>query len=118
MVRGQLKHIFAVLCTLVLYTGAQAQQPFSYVYIQGDKQTPFYIKINGQMMPRYGKNYNIISELSPGTIEIEILFQQRIHPSQKFTIDVPENGNRAFLLNKQDAGFALYDLKQKKYVDR
>ena len=115
--RDQLKYIFTVLCALVLYTGAQAQQPFSYVYIQGDKQTPFYVKINGQMLPRYGKNYNIISELSPGTIEIEILFQQKIYPSQKFTIDVPQNGSRAFLLNKQDKTFALYDLKQKKYVD-
>jgi hypothetical protein len=115
---ARIKYIFTLLCALALYTGVRAQQPFSYVYIQGDKQTPFYVKINGQMMPRYGKNYNIISELSPGTIEIEILFQQKIYPSQKFTIDVPENGSRAFLLNKQDKSFALYDLKQKKYVDR
>ncbi len=56
------------------------------------------------MLPRYGKNYCIISELATGTIHIEILFQQRVLPPQKFTLQVPENGYRGFLLNKQEQG--------------
>ena len=102
--------LVAALCT------TSVAQPFSYVYIQGDKETPFYVKLEGKMMPRYGKNYCRLSELSPGTIHIEILFQQRVYPSQKFTINVPENGYRGFLLNKQGNVFALYDLQQKKYL--
>ncbi len=69
------------------------------------------------MMPRYGKNYNIISELNPGPVHLEILFQQRMFPSQKFTIQVPENGCRGFLLTKQaNDSFAFYDLRRKQYL--
>lgn len=69
------------------------------------------------MMPRYGKNYCILSELNPGTIHIEILFQQNVLPSQKFTIEVPENGSLGFLLDKQGQGYALYDLEKKNYLN-
>jgi hypothetical protein len=105
-----------ITCICAWYTVAPAQ-PFSFVYIQGDKITPFYVKMEGQMLPRYGKNYCIISELIPGPIHIEILFQQRVFPSQKFTINVPENGYRGFLLNRQGDSFGLYDLQQKKYIE-
>jgi hypothetical protein len=113
---GFLKYGCGLLCSIVWGVHALAQ-PFSYLYIQGDKETPFYVKMEGKMLPRYGKNYCIISELNPGPVHLEILFQQRIFPSQKFTIQVPENGSRGFLLNKQEHGFALYDLQQKKYLD-
>lgn len=107
------------LCCIFAYMAFATHgcaQPFSYVYIQGDKETPFYVKLEGKMMPRYGKNYCILSELSGGPIHIEILFQQNVFPAQKFTINVPENGYRGFLLTKQGGSFALYDIQQKKYL--
>jgi len=111
-----MKAAFVVVFTFMFFISAVAQ-PFSYVYIQGDKVTPFYVKMDGVMMPRYGKDYCILSELSPGLKHIEILFQQNVFPAQKFNILVPENGCRGFLLNKQEHGFVLYDLQQKKYLD-
>ena len=108
---------YCMLACILVWAATVTAQPFSYVYIQGDKLTPFYVKMEGQMLPRYGKNYCIISELVPGPIHIEILFQQRVLPSQKFTVDVPENGYRGFLLNKKDHGFDLYDLQEKKYIE-
>ncbi len=105
-----------IVFSIVTIANAVAQ-PFSYVYIQGDKETPFYVKMEGKMLPRYGKNYSIISELNPGPVHLEILFQQRVFPSQKFTIQVPENGCRGFLLNRRDSTFVLYDLQQKKYLE-
>lgn len=89
---------------------------FSYVYIQGDKQTPFYVKFEDEMMPRYGKNYCIISQLAPGPIKVQILFQQNIYPAQTFTIQVPENGFRGFLLTKKNDVFSLYDLQAQSYL--
>ena len=111
-----LKYSCILFCTFVFVANAVAQ-PFSYVYIQGDKETPFYVKMEGKMLPRYGKNYCIISELNPGPVHLELLFQQHAFPPQKFTIQVPEHGYRGFLLDKQEHGFALYDLQQKKYLD-
>jgi len=93
----------------------QAQQ-LAYVYIQGDKQTPFYVKLEGTMMERYGKNYSILPQMAAGPANIEILFQQNTVPSQKFTILVPEGGHRGFLITKKEGKYALYDLQQNFYL--
>jgi hypothetical protein len=95
----------------------QAEEKFSYLYIQGDKQTPFYVKLEDAMQPRFGKNYCIIPKMAPGPANIEILFQQNAFPAQKFTVLIPENGNRGFLLVRSEAnGFMLYDLQQGFYL--
>ncbi len=86
------------------------------MYIQGDKQTPFYVKFEDEMLPRYGKNYCIISQLAPGPIKIQILFQQNVYPVQTFNIQVPENGTRGFLLTQKGDAFSLYDIQQQFYL--
>lgn len=106
--------LFILLC-LVSTISVEAKG-FSYVYIQGDKEVPFYVKFEDQMLPRYGKNYNIIPQLAPGPINIQILFQQNIFPPQRFTIMVPENGFRGFLLLKKGDAFTLYDIQQQFYL--
>lgn len=109
-----LKTLFLFCCCALLALTGSAQQ--SFVYIQGDKQTPFYVKLEGEMLPRYGKNYCIIPQLAAGPINLEILFQQNAYPAQKFVVQVPENGQRGFLLTKTAEGFSLYDLQQKFYL--
>lgn len=104
-----------LILLLICGTALNAQR-FSYVYIQGDKQTPFYVKLDGAMQPRYGKNYCILPQLAAGTINLEILFQQNAFPAQPFTIQVPENGSRAFMLVRRDGAFSLYDLQQQFYL--
>jgi len=106
----------AIVLLSVLWAGYSVAQPLSYIYIQGDKNTPFYVKMDGQMQPRYGKNHCIISSLRAGQVSIEILFQQNEFPAEKFTIDVPENGSKGFLLDKHDSGFVLYDLRNKNFI--
>jgi hypothetical protein len=115
MAHRALTYITIAFCIAI--SGRLAAQPNSYIYIQGDKTIPFYVKVEGKMQPRYGKNYCIIPQLKAGKVNIEILFQQNILPPQSFTIDVPENGYRGFLLDKQKEGYALYDLQTKKYLD-
>lgn len=95
---------------------AQPKEAFSYIYIQGDKETPFYVKFEDEMLPRYGKNYSIISELAPGPVNIQILFQQNKYPAQKFVIQAPENGFRGFLLMRKGDVFSLYDIHQQFYL--
>lgn len=105
---------FVVLLALVSMS-ARAQN-WSYIYIQGDKKTPFYVKLEGEMLPRYSKNYYIIPQLTAGPVQIQVLFQQNEFPEQQFKVMVPENGHRGFLLTKKDQGFALYDIQQKFYL--
>lgn len=88
-----------------------------YLYIQGDKQTPIYVKVNGRMMPRYGQNYSIVPKLQGETVNIEVLFQTNKYPIQKFKVRVPQDGGRGLLLVKQtDQQFSLYDLQTNGYI--
>ncbi len=112
---GVLKWLLT-LAVAVSSPGAVIAQDWAFVYIQGDKQTPFYVKLEGEMLPRYGKNYCIIPKLAAGPINLEILYQQNSHPSQKYTIQVPELGYRGFLLVKKEGSYTLYDLQQQFYL--
>lgn len=91
-------------------------QDWSYVYIQGDKQTPFYVKLEGEMLPRYSKNYYIIPELGPGPVNLQILYQQNEYPPQTYQILVPKNSHRGFMLAKNNNAYALYDIQQKFFL--
>jgi hypothetical protein len=108
---------FLLLLLLLPGTGISLHaQRFSYLYIQGDKQIPFYVKLNGEMQPRYGKNYCILPQLEEGTIKLEIFFQQNAYPAQQFTVKIPANSYRAFMLTRRDGAFSLYDLHQHFYL--
>lgn len=96
---------------------AFAQNDYSYFYFEGDQQTPFYVKVEGQMQPRYGQNHFIIPNLAEGYTHFEILFQKNEYPPQKFFLEVPKNGCRGFVLHKvDDQKFTLLDLQQRKYI--
>lgn len=109
------RHLIVALLLLLCPLLVQAQG-FSYVYIQGDKKTPIYTKVEGVMMPRYGKNYALLSRLAPGPLNIEILFQQNEFPPLTFTILVPENGKRAFVLSRKGDEYSLFDVEQNFYL--
>lgn len=108
--------LYFILLFFVLDAGEIHAQPLSYIYIQGDKKIPFYVLLEGKMTSRYGKNYTIIPELKGGTYNIDVIFQQRVVPSRRFVIDVPENGYRGFLLDKVNDCYELYDLQTKTYL--
>ncbi|HTN45107.1 MAG TPA: DUF4476 domain-containing protein [Flavipsychrobacter sp.] len=105
--------LFSLLTMASYQSGADR---FSYVYIQGDTEIPFYVKLDDYMLPRYSKNYCIIPQLAAGPIRLQILFQQNQYPPQTFNIQVPQDGHRGFLLTKAENGFALYDVQQRFYL--
>lgn len=106
------RKIFILLLLSLGFVGTAYAQNFSYVYIQGDKKTPIYAKVEGVMIPRYGKHYALIARLAPGPMNIEILFKQNAYPPVQFNILVPENGKRAFVLTQKEGVFSLYDVEQ------
>jgi hypothetical protein len=112
-----MKYIATLLASIFLLAQVSFAKSYSYIYIEGDKQTPFYVKLEGQMLPRLGKNYCIIPNLDAGITNIEILFQQNKYPTQKFVVKVPAEGSRGFVLQKvNDQQFALYDMQQGIYL--
>lgn len=87
------------------------------VYIQSDKETPIYVKMEGQMMERFSKNYVIMNGLASGPLHLEVLFQQSQYPAQKFILNVAPSAQRSLILQKvSDKKFALYDLNYGIYL--
>jgi len=107
----------AIFTCLLLGSNVSTAQDNSYIYIQGDKQTPFYVKCDGKMAQRFGKNYCIVPNLHAGQVNIELLFQQNIFPPQSFTVQVPTAGHRGFLLDRQNNSFRLYDIDTRTYIN-
>lgn len=105
--------LLVAVCFMMMKANAQNS---SYLYIQGDKEKPFYVKVNGVMSNRYGKNYCIFPQLKAGSAKVEILYEQNTLPSQEYAILIPNDGFRAFLLTKKDGSYALYDIHQQFYL--
>ncbi|RYD51146.1 MAG: hypothetical protein EOP52_12160 [Sphingobacteriales bacterium] len=111
-----MRYLLITLLIVLSSAAAALAQRFGYVYIQGDKETPIYVKLEGEMQPRYGQHYSILPRLAPGVINVEILFQQNKFLPQKFALLVPEGSQRSFLLTQRSEGWALFDLQQKFYI--
>jgi hypothetical protein len=111
---------YGLIILLFLLLGgfaSQAQSGYAYFYFEGDQQTPFYVKVEGKMQPRLGKNHFIISNLDAGYTHFQILFQKNAFPAQDFLLEVPKGGSRGFVLHQvNERQFALYDLQQKRYI--
>lgn len=113
-----MKRIALILLLFILGNNTLlAQSDYSYFYFEGDLETPFYVKVEGQMQPRYGQNHFIIPNLDEGYTHFEILFQKNEYPPQKFFLEVPKNGFRSFVLHKaSDQKFMLLDIQQQIYI--
>jgi len=108
--------LIIILLTLSAIVSKAQVADYSYVYIEGDKETPFYVKMEGKMQPRLGQHYAIISNLDAGVTNIEILFQQNKYKPIKFAIKVPNFGARGLQLRKIEDQFALYDIQTGHYI--
>lgn len=113
------KTILIWLCLVLCGFGAFSQDlNDAVVYIQSDKETPIYVKVEGQMMERYSKNYVVLGNLASGPLNLEILFQQNKYPNQKFVLNIPPSSQRSLVLKKIDQNkFALYDLNYGIYLN-
>ena len=108
--------IIVALFLLNTYTYTALAKGTSFIYIQGDKEIPFYVKVDGTMMPRYFKNHLVIPHIEMGSHIIGIMFEQNQLEPIDFSVDVPEQGHTGFLLCKHDGKYMLYDLETKQYI--
>lgn len=110
------KFLLVILLTLSSFLSQAQVSDYAYIYIEGDKETPFYIKMEGKMQPRLGQHYAILPNLDGGVTNIEILFQQNKYAPIKFAVKVPNFGARGLQLRKIEDQFALYDIQTGHYI--
>lgn len=111
MIRYFKKGIYTLLFCLLAAGRLIAQDPQYFLYIQHEKQQPFYVKYKGKILSSSDRGYIILSELPAGTLPIAIGFAKSDTPEQQFKIKVTRN-DQGFLLKRTDEKtYALYNLQ-------
>jgi hypothetical protein len=105
-----------LLAGLLLQAAVATAQGRSLIFIQGDKELPFYVTVDGEMAPRYYKNHVLIPKLYKGAYDLQILFEQNKHAPVNFRVEVGDSSNRPFYLCTYKGEYALYDLDNKVYL--
>lgn len=111
MHRFRMKLLY-LFCCLLAFSGLSAQDPSYFVYIQHEKQQPFYVKIDGKLLSSSERGYVILPKLQAGKVPVTVGFPKSEAPEQQFVIRL--NGSRDYgylLKNTGDEKYALYDLQ-------
>ena len=111
MHRFRMKLLY-LFCCLLAFSGLSAQDPSYFVYIQHEKQQPFYVKIDGKLLNSSERGYVILPKLQAGKVPVTVGFPKSEAPEQQFVIRL--NGSRDYgylLKNTGDEKYALYDLQ-------
>lgn len=99
-------------CCLLIATGLAAQDASYFVYIQHEKQQPFYVKLDGKLLSSSLKGYLILPKMQAGKVPVTIGFPKGEAPEQQFTVRLAGNRDYGYLLkNTGDQNWALYDLQ-------
>lgn len=113
MDRFKLKLLYLCCCLLVA-TGLAAQDEDAsyFVYIQHEKQQPFYVKVDGKLLSSSVKGYVILPRLQAGKVPVTIGFPKSEAPEQQYVIRLAGKRDYGFLLkNTGEKNYALYDLQ-------
>jgi len=76
MIRYFKKGIYTLLFCLLAAGRLIAQDPQYFIYIQHEKQQPFYVKYKGKILSSSDRGYIILSELPAGPLPIAIGFPE------------------------------------------
>ena len=88
----------------------QAQKVY-FVYLQSEKEQPFFVRVDEKVYSSTASGYLILSKLRDSVYQFTIGFPQSKFPEQKFSVTV-KGKDRGFLLkNFGDKGWGLFDLQ-------
>jgi chemotaxis protein histidine kinase CheA len=105
------RNLLYVLVGLLLSSRLVAQSPHYFVYIQSEKNQPFYIKYKGNILSSSDKGYLILSELPAGTVPVTLGFPKNEAPEQLFYLKVAKNDEGYLLKKGADNAYTLYNLQ-------
>lgn len=111
MHRFRMKLLY-LFCCLLAASGLSAQDPSYFVYIQHEKQQPFYVKVDGKLLSSSLKGYVILPKLQAGKVPVTVGFPKSEAPEQQFVIRLNGSRDYGYLLKSTgDKEYTLYDLQ-------
>lgn len=111
MYRSKLK-LLLICCCLLLAGDLLAQDASYFVYIQHEKQQPFYVKMNGKVISSSVRGYVILPKMPQGKVPVTIGFLKDEASEQAFSLRITGQRDYGYLLKSNpDNEYALYDLQ-------
>lgn len=104
---------FFLLLAFLLTAGDLSAQDASYfVYIQHEKNQPFYVKHDGKLLSSSAKGYVILPKLSQGKVPLIIGFPKQENAERQFVLRLAGQRDYGYLLKSEgENDYALYDLQ-------
>ncbi len=100
--------LFLFFISLVL--AATAQKVY-FVYLQTEKEQPFFIKMNDKVYSSSVSGYLILSKLPDSSYHFSVGFPQNKWPEQNFTIDINKKDHGFLVKDFGEKGWGLFDLQ-------
>lgn len=111
MYRSKLK-LLLLCCCLMLAGRLFAQDASYFVYIQHEKQQPFYVKMNGKVISSSARGYVILPKMPQGKVPVTIGFLKDQGSEQAFSLRITGQRDYGYLLKDNgEKEYALYDLQ-------
>lgn len=104
-----MKKIVVAFVFLIFAQSLSAQRVF-FVYLQSEKQVPFYVKMGDKVHSSAFSGYLILSSLKDSFYAITLGFPGNTSGESKFNF-VISNSDKGFLIKDLDEGVALFDLQ-------
>jgi hypothetical protein len=102
----------SLLCFLLLCIslGASSQKVY-FLYLQTEREQPFFIKMNEKVQSSTGAGYLILSKLADSTYSFSIGFPQNKWPEQKFSVALKGKDHGFLIKDFGEKGWGLFDLQ-------
>ncbi len=104
-----MKKIVVALVLLIFAHSVSAQRVY-FVYLQSEKQVPFYVKMGDKVHSSTFSGYLILSSLKDSSYTISLGFPGNTSAESKFNF-VISNNDKGFLIKDLDGSVALFDLQ-------
>jgi hypothetical protein len=102
---------YSIFFLLLLFAVFNVSAQTSWIYIEGMKGIPFFVRSNSKVVPKLASNHYIITCPEAGEYSIEISFINSNFKNQTFIVDVRPNSAYGYRMGKTvDQTFYLIDV--------
>lgn len=108
--------VISLIIAMLLSVATMAQQKH-FLYIQGENQQPFYLKMEGVIYSSSASGHIIIPRLENGPVDMIVGFPRSQWPEQRFKVDIKSADKGLVLKNKAGISWLLQDLQTQSSIE-
>ena len=108
--------VISLIIAMLLSVASMAQQKH-FLYIQGENQQPFYLRMDGVIYSSSASGHIIIPRLDNGPVDMIVGFPRSQWPEQRFTVEIKSADKGLVLKNNAGKSWLLQDLQTQSSIE-